>query len=241
MRGFWKWGLTVVGLAVIAIAGGLVSAQPAMGMYVCAGCYGFEAHGSHLYFDKAMDAPTATRLKTSLAEGRARVEAFYGSVQSDPRIFVCGSEACDKRMRHRGGAKARAYGASFIFFYSQWTGPDFFAHELSHIELHHRIGLRRMVSGAVPAWFDEGVASVISRDPRYVKQGPDGALACVAQPDGPLPTGRSDWSRAAGDPDRPIYAMAACAVLHWMDRHDGRDGVLAALADVADGKDMPLP
>jgi hypothetical protein len=165
---------------------------------------------------------------------------FYGWVEATPRIFVCGSDACDVRMGFMGG-KARAYGSTFILVYSEGRSPEFFAHELSHIELHQRIGLRLTLSGAIPAWFDEGLAALVSNDPRYVGEGPDGEPACVVAPDGPLPTGPSEWSRTAGMKERPIYAMAACAVISWDNDRGGREGLLAAIDDIAASKATTLP
>jgi hypothetical protein len=46
-------------------------------------------------------------------------------------------------------------------------------HELAHAELHRRIGVVTTLSRSVPRGFDEGLAVVVSDDPRYRAAGPD--------------------------------------------------------------------
>jgi hypothetical protein len=234
MKRILKW--TLIGFASLLVggAGALIHAEPAMGMYLCPSCYGFETVRPHLYADRTMGAGAITTFEANLADGRARAADFYDSMRTDPDVFVCGSEACDTRMGFRG-AKARAYGSSFVLAYAQGHGVEFLAHELSHIELHRRIGLWRGLGGAIPAWFDEGLAAVISRDSRYVAVRPDGEPACLAEPDGALPTDRRAWGKAAGKKDRPLYAMAACSVIRWMRENAGRPGGLDAIDRVAAG------
>ena len=229
-----KWILT--GFAVLSVGGisFFLYEEPAAGMYACPGCYGFTEAGSRLYTDQAMASGAAAEFEADIAEGFARVSGFFGSMHSDPYIFVCGSETCDARMGYRG-AKAKAFGDSFILVFARGRSAEFVAHELSHIELHHRIGLRRGLSGAIPAWFDEGLAAVISRDPRYIGTGAHGEPVCVAEPDGPLPNHFREWVKAAGRKDRPVYAMAACAVIRWMKENGGRPGVLDAVERIAKG------
>jgi hypothetical protein len=43
------------------------------------------------------------------------------------------------------------------------------------------------------------------------------------------------WDAAVGTAPW-IYAKAACHVMHWMDANGGKEGVLAAIADVAAGR-----
>ncbi|MGI9451777.1 MAG: hypothetical protein ACR2QH_14235, partial [Geminicoccaceae bacterium] len=240
MKRALKWGLIGSAILLFGGAGLFVYDEPAAGMYVCPGCYGFEAVGSRLYADRAMDADAILTFDADLGEGLARVESFFGQTRSDPYVFVCSSEACNARMDYRG-SKAKAFGSSFILVFAQGRSAEFLAHELSHIELHHRIGLRRGFSGAIPAWFDEGLATVISRDSRFVGVGPGGEPTCIAEPDGPLPTHFREWGKVAGKKDRPVYAMAACAVIRWMKENGGRQGVLDTIDRVAQGEVIVNP
>ena len=235
MKRILKWLLIILAVLLVGGVGFFVYEEPAVGMYACPSCYGFEAVGSRLYADRTIDAEHIKTLEEDLGEGLARVKEFYSSTRSNPYVFVCGSKACDSRMGYRG-AKARAYGASYILIFAEGRSAEFLAHELSHIELHYRIGVHRGISGAIPAWFDEGLAAVISRDPRYVSVEPGGKPTCIAEPDGPLPIHFREWGKVAGKQERPIYAMAACAVIRWMKDNGGRQGILDKIDRVVEGE-----
>lgn len=223
-----------VALGVLTVGAGAfaVYEAPALGAYSCPSCYGFEKVAENLYTD---DVGAAETLGDMRSEARARVAAFYGTLGDDAPLFICTTPECDRRMGFRG-AKAMAYGASSILVFSPGTSVDFLAHEMAHIELVHRVGAVRAFRNAVPAWFNEGLASLISEDPRYVRI-ENGERSCTVEPDGaPLPATFSEWGPEAGRQERPLYAMAACAVLRWMDENGGEAGVLAALDAVAAGE-----
>jgi hypothetical protein len=104
------------------------------------------------------------------------------------------------------------------------------------VELHRRIGLWRQVQGKVPAWFNEGLAVIVSDDPRYLKPGVEGVARCVAgPPEVKLPASPFEWSSSAGHTPG-LYAQAACRVLQWMEANGGNAGLLAAIAQVGEGK-----
>jgi hypothetical protein len=68
------------------------------------------------------------------------------------------------------------------------------AHELAHVELHERLGSH---AGHVPQWFDEGLAVLVSDDPRYLR--PETAVdRCLVASDEALPATLPEWLRAAG-------------------------------------------
>jgi hypothetical protein len=229
----------VGGILLLALGAGFyLYEEPAAGAYLCPGCYGFKENADRLYLDGAMGKEEIAAVEAVHAEALQRVRDFWGTFDREPMILVCGSEACDARMGYRG-AKARAYGGTFILVFSKGRTAAFFAHEFSHVELFSRLGTWRSVTNAVPAWFNEGVAVLVSRDRRYVVTNDDGALGCKTAPDGPLPATFRAWGRAAGDKSRPLYAMAACAVLDWMAQNGGREGVLDAVGDAADGEPFP--
>src|SRR5207244_6669253 len=129
-------------------------------------------------------------------EARNRVAGFYGGLDAAPRVLVCVSEDCYRRI---GGAGSRGTSLSDVALRLSPRGidPVIAAHELSHIELHHRIGNIRHLMGAIPAWFDEGVAVVVSDDRRYLAP-PDAAERCLVRSDEKLPTGIFEWRREVG-------------------------------------------
>src|SRR5207237_9702304 len=109
---------------------------------------------------------------------------LVGSALTAPGIFVFFTDHCYRRLERRGG---QAQGISFL----DWVivlSPHIrdgvaITHELTHVELHNRLGPKMF---AVPAWFDEGLAVNVSDDPRYVGRAGTGAR-CLMEVSGPLP------------------------------------------------------
>jgi hypothetical protein len=113
--------------------------------------------------------------------------------------------------------------------------PVIAAHELSHIELHSRIGRIKTFEKVIPQWFDEGLAVVASGDPRYLK--PEGvADRCTAEPTADLPASRGAWVARVQRDD--LYPKAACRVLRWMNAKGGRAAVGKLAAAIARGEDF---
>jgi hypothetical protein len=104
-------------------------------------------------------------------------------------------------------------------------------HELTHVEFHHRMGIR---SAFIPAWFDEGLAVYVSGDRRYLAPESKGER-CLADPSRPLPDSKPGWLRAAGD-DTTLYAVAACRVSNWLTAKGGTAAVLTLSSDIRGGK-----
>lgn len=147
--------------------------------------------------------------------------------------MVCVSDECDRRLGGKG-AKARAFGDRFIHVSPAGRDTVFLAHERTHIETHARIGSWALMRGRLPAWFDEGLAVIVSGDDRAKPDiGPDGPVCPL--PQSPLPQGMRDWGREAGQHDRPIYRLAACQVLAWLDAHPGEDVIPKLLDNIRTG------
>lgn len=108
-------------------------------------------------------------------------------------------------------------------------------HELSHIELNARLGYIRAAFGGVPVWFDEGVAVIVSDDPRYLLPKYSAGTRCRYKPDGPLPSDEREW-RHSGALANEIYGIAACRVLGWMDANGGMSAVGVLIAATARGE-----
>jgi hypothetical protein len=217
----------------------VVELAPALAAYECPRCYGLKGVGDGIYVDKAMPADELTQIKSILTEAERRVRMFYGAFDRKPVLLICATEACDRRLGGRG-ARARAYGSKFIFISPEGRNATILAHEYSHIEFHSRIGIVGLVLGAVPAWFDEGVAVIVSRDKRYLRIDERGKTHCLTEPVTDLPKSRREWGRRAGTKSEPIYAMAACRVLRWMESNGGSPGVLREISEMADGRSLRI-
>lgn len=226
-----------IGLAVLSLlaVGAVAIFAPVALAYACPRCYGLTDLGRGVHAEISDESDPGT-LRAAVSQARQRVADFFNGFDRTPTLLICATEACDRRLGGKG-AKARAYGATFIHVSPEGRTATILAHEFSHIETHARIGETRGALGALPAWFDEGLAVIVSRDERYLEIEGD-TLQCRVEPDGDLPETRSEWGPAAGRKNRPIYAMAACRVLQWMEKNGGRDGVLALLDRIGAGDDF---
>jgi hypothetical protein len=134
-----------------------------------------------------------------------------------------------------GGSRGMAMFDLALILAPGGDNPVIAAHELSHIELHSRLGHWKTFERAVPQWFDEGLAVVVSGDPRYLK--PEGvADRCTAAPVAELPTSRGDWVAHAERDD--LYPKAACRVLRWMNAHGGPAAIDRLADEIAQGSDF---
>ncbi len=205
----------------------VVTAFPAVAATTCPGCYGLQRLGPGVYAEPGLSPEQQRHLLDVVAAADRRVAQFYGGRQSAPAVLACLSDACYERIGG-GGERGIAVLNRAVMLSPRGVDPVIAAHELSHVELHARLG-----SGTVPQWFDEGLAVLVSADPRYLL--PEGAGdRCRVAPTGPLPRTPQEWLAAAGA-DRQVYAMAACAVSRWVATHD----VLTLIDDLAAGGDLP--
>ncbi|MEP9350977.1 hypothetical protein [Xanthobacter sp. KR7-225] len=194
-------------------------AEPAAAALVCPACYGFQQIGPRLHADPAMTEDARAMLRRTVAEAPARLALFFGATASTPVVLACAGAACQARIG-AGGARGMAYGAFGLRLSPAGLDPVIVVHELTHIELAARLGLRRVAMGSVPAWFDEGVAVIVSDDPRHLDHNAAGVPRCRAGHDGPVPDDPRAF-RHSGASAYPFYARAACRVLTWMNRAGG--------------------
>lgn len=215
-------------LAVIVTLG---FAFPAAAAAACPTCFGFEREASGAYIEQSASPTDRTEISIILDEARQRVSGFYGSLRSNPRILICVTPSCYQRI-DGGGSKGMAIMTFALFLSPHGTTPVIASHELSHIELHARLGLWQTWRRAAPQWFDEGVAVAVSGDPRYLA--PVSATdRCLVAPDGPMPAGRSAWIENADIGN--FYAKAACLIVRWMAQHDGSTSVVHLADQLAHG------
>ena len=159
------------------------------------------------------------------------------SNRSRQSLFAKTSD-CDRRTGGYG-ALGETYLSLFIRMSPRGIDQTFLAHELSHTELHARVGARKYLMSALPAWLDEGIAVIVSDDERYLRPDAAGASRCRAEPVDDLRLGVFERGRIAATTPG-LYAQAACRALRWMDANGGKAGLLAAVAGIADsGRIIP--
>lgn len=221
----------VVSAAVVAVV-----AFPSMAATACPGCYGLERVAPSLYVERGLPAERRATILATLEQARHRVAEFYGGRRSSPRILACGTQECYRRI---GGGQERGVAVlnRAVMLSPRGLNQVIAAHELSHVELHERLG---PAAGKVPRWFDEGLAAVVSDDRRYLRTAserrPD---RCRIRSDEALPETLSDWLGGASEGGQRLYAVSACRVSRWLDDQGGRQGLLALVDRLRAGEEFP--
>lgn len=215
---------------VVLLAGGIAAAVvPGLGATACPRCYGLRSLHSGLYADRD-DAS----YRTLVDDADRRIAAFYGSRVSDPRVLICSTKSCYDRLGG-GGEKGRALRNWSFMLSPAGINPTIATHELSHVEFHQRLGSAR---GKVPQWFDEGLAVLVSEDPRYLRPASN-ADRCELPYAEARPVIDENWRTAAADGmDRP-YLQAACVVSRWVTANGGPKAVLDLIATLRAGAAWP--
>jgi hypothetical protein len=225
-----KVAIGLCGVAALTLITAIF-AYPAGAAAACPTCYGFDELEPGLYLERGASDVKASHIKAIVAEARLRVSAFYGSPIVDPSILICATDECYHRLGG-GDSRGRTLVDQAIFLAPAGINATIASHELSHVQIHSRIGKLPTLLGSVPEWFVEGVAVVVSDDPRYLA--PAGSSdRCLVAPDGPLPWTLRDWLINARS--QQLYAKAGCAVSRWMSARGGPQAVIELLRKVGGG------
>ncbi len=230
----WRLWRVLIWLAVAAVptAFAIAAALPGPHRLACPQCYGLREIGDRVYVDAAFTERDERRLLDAIRIGRQRAAAFFGEVKGRPRIAACKSQAC-LDIFGGGGAKAVAYGWHAIRMSPTGLNATIASHELIHIELHWRLGAVGLWGPSIPAWFDEGLAVILSEDTRFRRRVAEQHVRAVMQ----VKTFR-DWSRFTKDVGwRTSYGAAATAVRR-LDRKLGRSGLKRFIDRVLQGADF---
>ncbi|GGK64996.1 hypothetical protein Ppa06_18260 [Planomonospora parontospora subsp. parontospora] len=234
LRRRWRWLIAGSGVLSAAVAVGVVLAFPSVAATACPGCYGLEELESGLYVESGLPAGRRRRVAEAVAAGERRVRDFYGGRTGSPRVLVCVTESCYRRIGG-GGERGVAILDRAVMLSPRGIDPVIVSHELSHVELRDRLG---SAADRIPKWFNEGLAVVVSDDPRYLLPGtaPD---RCRVGPAGAPPSSSVEWLRAAGADDQ-VYARSACRVHRWLAANGGRAALIGLLERLAAGEEFAL-
>jgi hypothetical protein len=205
-----------------------------LAIVVCPMCFGFQKIDSGIYAQKGMPVDTQALTKHTLALSEQRVSEFYGELQSHPSVLICATQDCITRIGG-GEAASGSLGSLVLMLGPKGVHEVEISHELSLIEVARRIGMYRSIMDTIPAWYDEGVAEVVSDAPEFAAMQRDGQYGCLHMQMEDLPTNRTRWIEEA-DEYPFIYAQAGCRVAIWMTKHGGSHAVRRLLARIANGE-----
>lgn len=194
--------------------------------------FGFVKISDHVYVNQAMPQPERVKVLKAVSAAKARVARFFGRRLSHPKILVCSTERCFVPNREGPTPKGLEYGISAVLVSPHGLNVTILSHELTHAELHDRVGLLRTLQ-SIPHWFDEGLAVLVSRDSRYSR-----AAWCRATDGGRRAPTLQDIDRVIyHEPWLLGYGTARARVGAWYARV-GRTGLDRLIREVRNGTDF---
>ncbi len=204
--------------------------------------------GVDLWTETTMSPAIADSIYATLVEDAATVRAFFGRDLGDPaavllftsrqsfataleRQFGFTADTAALLARQTGGVTLAGIDAVAINGESVLNAgrSTIFRHELGHIAIH------RLSGAAVPAWLDEGLATLVEeRDPLGIDRAT--ALSILANDPGALTIFGDDrpWLEINTELGGHAYGVAAEAV-RVIDPRIGRAGVVAMLDRMGSG------
>ncbi len=200
---------------------------------------GMENIASNIYVDPKMDEAQQKALLEETVQAKKQVAAIWGSVSSSPAIYACSTEACFRSLG--GGARAHQV-ANHIVLSPRALTKELISHEWSHAELYERVG-GFFNSREIPSWFDEGVAVIVSHEPRHDERAwKKIEEQAIHYPDINELISSHDWSGATKKYQQDIngselvvtYATAGHIVQQWYEQA-GEKGLIDLIKSVRQG------
>ena len=225
-------------LVLAAVTAGILTLmlRPAA-VAACPQCFGLEKAADGVYLQSGMAEAQRSRALAAIDAARRSAERFYGGLQHAPRILVCADDDCYHRLGGAAGTAEGSLGSLSLEVAPQGISPVYIAAGLSRAELQGRVGFWKFSMGAVPMWFDEGVAVVVADDPAYILP-PGHGERCKAGSFPDMPATPSDWQQELQQEGDVLYAQSACKTVMWMDQNGGPQAVTGLLDKLAQGQDF---
>lgn len=173
---------------------------------------GLRAVSARMQVDAAASPDQIVQITAHVAAARARTAQALGAARADPQVVVCVTTECDAAQ----GLSTR--GLSFADRWLKissraWDHGPTYTHEWVHIEMHRADLLLARARFAVPIWFDEGAATLVSGT-----VGADlSAAECAGLAGLSLPVAQDSFGAFTKQQGfRRGYGAAACRVKDWL-------------------------
>lgn len=230
---FLVWILVLGG---IALGMSLWVARPAVAA-ACPACFGFSRLQDGLYVQSGMKPEQQQKTIAVIAAAEQRIAAFFGQERFPPRVLVCADDACYHRIGGMPGSGTGAVASIALVVSPAAINTVAVSEGLSHMEMRGRVGFWKIQMGAVPQWFEEGLAVVVSEDPLFL--GPRNHVnRCLAGSFPDMPQTPEDWRDELQQEGDILYAQSACETWMWVEHSGGGPGVSALLDKLAAGQDF---
>lgn len=165
MNRFWKILLST--FAIVFITGTAYAlAVPGPHKALCPTCYGLSEIAPNVFTD---DTNRAHEISAMVERSRNTTQRFFGRNLSSPRMILCATDDCNSVFSD-STARGIAYGSRLIRVSPEGLNETIITHELTHTEVfirQERLGVFATLGGAIPAWFNEGLAVHLSKDDRF--------------------------------------------------------------------------
>ncbi len=193
------------------------------------GLFGFEEISQNVFVPATIDMSDRQRVVKIVTEAEGRVSSYFGAAVPRPTIVVCPDDTCNAVFGQQN-ARGVAYGKRAIRLNKKGINTTIASHELTHTALKGHVGEWRTFFGAVPAWFDEGLAVFVSRDDRFTSKVPEHILRAIQSQ-----SHWRDWNELTLQHGwRQVYGGSLMMVAQ-LDAAIGQEGILQILDEVADG------
>ena len=237
MKGILQALIWILALVLITAGIAYVMVRP-VAAATCPWCFGLEQAGDDLYVQSSMSAAERQRVLTTVTAARIQAGQFYGSLLHQPRILVCADDDCYRHLGGMPGTAVGSMGASVLEVSHLGSQQQvFITSGLSSAELYGRVGFWKFNQGAVPMWFDQGLAVVVANDSAYILP-PGHGDRCKAGSFPDMPATPSEWQEELQQEGNVLYAQSACKVNMWMMENGGPKGITTLLDKIAQGQDF---
>ena len=180
----------------------------------------------NIYVDPEMPATQRQQLLQTVKQSKVQINQFFGGMKSTPKIYACSTKKCFKKF---GGvpAIAKTINDDTVLLSNKGLDKTTLTHELAHAEFHKRLGTPHLWH-KVPMWFDEGLAVLACKDPKYTKPVPTMSLNKLKSHD--------QWLDAVRD-KKPVYSIARQAIEAWY-KGVGTKGLQDVIDRLKKGEDL---
>ena len=188
-----------------------------------------EARG--IYIEAGVSAANRKAIMGRIGTAQQEMRKQFGQLHAVPQWHICATKTCDSRNGMKG--RATTYGAFLIQITSKAVGDGkTYTHELVHAQMASALPLSLGATKRYPAWFDEGLATLIGRTNGY----PAKPESCKKEAGKRLPETHAAFNKMSADiGSGPTYHRAACAVRGWLANHSVKE----ARARLAKGGSLP--
>lgn len=225
MNRFWKILLST--FAIIFITGTAYAlAVPGPHKALCPACYGLTEITPNVFTD---DTNRAHEISAMVERSRNTTQRFFGQNLSSPRMILCATDECNSIFT---GSIIRgvAYGSRLIRVSPEGLNETIITHELTHTEVfkrQERLGVSATLGGAIPAWFNEGLAVHLSKDDRFKGNADDEIMTWALE----FKT-YGDWSDRVTRDNWPDAYDGSFALVKHLIAEIGEEGLRQLIEDV---------